>query len=365
MHRRRILTPASRISTSFIPVYSSSRFKSYVLKFVRGHLPSDLKDVQGAIGCLFGELPDADEYVAFKMPQRHLDTYNQLGYVVMPHPVLSASQVDIVADEADQLNNEVEHHSKSELLYASSLTSLRKSPLFYCQGQWRACWGMHDLALMPHLTVPTSQLLGDVAVRLWYDEVIAKQAKIGPCLPWQQNYQRWQHTGPIGHVTVIVALDNLNKDRGAPCVIPGSHRWRQGELLPPVPFQPDLDEVGQMATIWDLVNEEERECLMDAPPVTLDLKRGQAAFIHPLLVHATHANRTLDWSRTVNIHYMRNGTATVQDGPLLPRTTRFAANTPIGGPFFPVVFDPAIMDDAEAQPNANAPRRLEGASSAP
>jgi hypothetical protein len=55
---------------------SRPRYKSYVLKFVRGHLPEDLKDLQGAVGCLYGPLPDADEYGGFQMPRQHLDQYH-------------------------------------------------------------------------------------------------------------------------------------------------------------------------------------------------------------------------------------------------------------------------------------------------
>ena len=105
---------AATTATNFL--LHQKRHKSYVLKFVRGHLPSDLKDLQGAVGCLYGSLPDADEYGQFKMPKSHLDTYNQLGYVVMPHAVLSPEMVDCLADEANQLADDKEQHPKTELV---------------------------------------------------------------------------------------------------------------------------------------------------------------------------------------------------------------------------------------------------------
>ena len=351
---------SSRISSTTITtnfLLHQKRHKSYVLKFVRGHLPSDLKDLQGAVGCLYGSLPDADEYGQFKMPKSHLDTYNQLGYVVMPHAVLSPEMVDCLADEANQLADDKEQHPKTECLYGTSLHDIAhdSKQLFYCQGQWRACWGMHDLAIMPHLCVPSSQMLGDVTVRLWYDEVLMKGPRKGPCLPWMQNYSRWQHTKPINHITVMVALDALTKDRGAPCLVPGSHRWRDGQTCIDFPqFDMSKDEAAQLNSIWDVVTEDEKECLMDLPPVTVELQRGQAMFIHPMTLYATHGNRSYDSSKVVFIHYMGHPTYAAFGGALLPKSTRFAPGSPISGPYYPVAFDPSIVDE-EAEEQMSLP----------
>lgn len=332
--------------------------KSYVLKYLRGQLPQDLKDCSGALGCLYGTLPDVDEYHQFVVPLPTLQEYHQLGYVKLPKPVLDAHQVDTLVDEVNQLANNVEHHPKSENLYATSLADLTGGPLFYCQGQWRCSWGMHDLVYLPRLTVAASQVLGNRLVRLWYDEVFMKEARMGPCVPWQQNYTRWQHTTPVNHVTVMVALDSLNKDRGAPCLIPGSHRWRDGQLLPPVPYDPTQSEAQQLNTIWDITDDDEQEMLADTPPVTVDLRRGEALLLHPLTLFATHGNRSLEAARCCFIHYIGEDTYTTQDGPLLPHTTRFRAGAKVSGPFFPVAFDPAMTDDLPllATPTKDDPR---------
>lgn len=274
------------------------------------------------------------------------ERYHQLGYVKLPRLVLDAAQVDILADEANELANNVEHHPKSEMLYATSLADLTEKPLFYCQGQWRAAWGMHDLVYHPTLTVAACQLLNQSPVRLWYDEVFVKAAQTGPCVPWQQHYARWQHTAPLHHVTVLLALDGLSQDRGAPCLIPGSHRWRNGaELLPPVAYDPSRSEAEQLNTIWEVTNEEEKEVLLDTPPVTLELRRGEAVLIHPLTLYATHANRSLNTARCCLVHYMGDRVRTVQHGPLLPHTHALPANSPIYGPYYPVVFDPAVAEN--------------------
>lgn len=332
-------------------VTTQRRCKAYVMKFLRGQLPADLKDVQGAIGCLYGSLPDVDEYGGFVAQPDQISQFNQVGYLKLPRPILDAQQVDKLADEVNELANNKEHHPKTEYLYATSLADLTGGPLFFCQGQWRASWGLHDLVYMPSITVVASQLLGNSPVRLWYDEVFMKTARKGPCIPWQQNYMRWQHTTPVNHVTAMVALDTLNKDRGAPCLIPGSHRWRGGEVLPGVEYDPTKDEASQMNTIWEVVDDDEREMLMDIPPQTIDMKRGDVMFLHPLTLYATHGNRTLDDARFVFLHFFGKDLTTVNDGPLLPHTTNFAAGSKVSGPYFPMVFDPALSEELTSLPH--------------
>lgn len=322
------------------------RCKSYVLKYLRGQLPQDLKDLSGSIGCLYGPLPDVDEYGQFVLSPEVMAGYRQMGFVKLPRTVLDPNQVDILADEADELANNVEHHPKSENLYSTSLANLTSGPLFYCQGQWRAAWGMHDLVYHPSLAVAACQAMGNSLVRLWYDEVYIKAPRNGPCIPWQQNYARWQHTTPVSHVTLLIALDTLNRDRSAPCLIPGSHRWRGSDnLMPAVPYDPSQSEAQQLNTIWAVSTEEEHEVLMDTPPVTVDMRRGEALLIHPLTVFATHGNRSLNAARTCVVHYISDKTCAAHDGPLLPRSTSFKAGATVQGPYFPVVLDPSLTED--------------------
>ncbi|EPY20558.1 Phytanoyl-CoA dioxygenase [Strigomonas culicis] len=328
---------------------TACRRKSYVLKYLRGRLPEDLKDVSGALGCLYGALPDVDEYSAFVLPLHVIEEYHQMGFVKLPRPVLDARQVDVLTDEAEQLANNVEHHPKLEYLYATTLANFTDGPLFNCQGQWRASWGMHDLVYLPYLTVAASQALGNAAVHLWYDEVLIKAARVGPCIPWRQNYALWSNstTPSDKHVSLFVALDHLNKDRGAPCLVPGSHRWRTDAetLLHINNAEGDTDEARQLNTIWSILREEETEVLMDSPPMTLDLQRGEAVLIHPLTLYATHGNRSLGPARSCAIHFVGDGAQCVRNGPLLPNTTQlFQAGQAVGGPFFPTVFDPAVVE---------------------
>ena len=118
-------------------------------------------------------------------------------------------------------------------------------------------------------------------------------------------------------------------------------------------YDPHKDEAAHMNSIWDIVNEEERETLMDIPPETIELQRGQALFLHPLAVYATHGNRSFDHSRCLMIHFM-GPTTTTRPGSVLPHTTRFPEGAKIEGPYFPVVFDPSVVDEPVALPEVTA-----------
>ena len=247
------------------------------------------------------------------------------------------------------------HHPKLEYLYATSLANVDRGPLFYCQGQWRASWGLHDLIYLPSIVVAASQLLGKSAiVQLWYDEVMMKAPRIGPCIHWQQHYARWQHTRPVNHITAVVALDTLTKDRSALCLIPGSHRWRDGKLLDVPSYDASRDEAAHMNSIYEIVNDEEREILMDMPPQTMELKRGQVMFVHPLTVYATHGNPFVRLCEMcVHPHDGAPPPYTTQPGPVLPKSTRFAADAVIRGPYFPVLFDPSMVDEPVSLPEGD------------
>ncbi|CAD2220180.1 phytanoyl-CoA dioxygenase family protein [Angomonas deanei] len=326
----------------------SRRHKAYILKHRRGFLPPDLKDVPGAIGCLYGMLPDVDEYSRFVLPLEVVKEYHRMGFVKIPQLVLDGRQVDVLNDEVQQLENNVEHHPKMEYLYGTSLSNLTEGPLFTSQGVWRACWGLHDLVHLPFLTVAASQALGNAAVRLWYDEVHRKSPRIGPFTPWRQNYALWQQvtTPASGHASLFLAFDYLTKDRGAPCLIPGSHRWREeGEELLQVPFTAE-DEMQQMNSIWEHLREEEVEALQDSPPVTLELRRGEALLIHPLTIHAVHGNRSALPCRSATVHYCDTSVRAARSGAVLPNCTQlFHEGEVLTGTHFPIVFDPEVVED--------------------
>lgn len=77
--------------------------------------------------------------------------------------------------------------------------------------------------------------------------------------------------------------------------VPGSHRW---ELLPVTGL------AGEMEAIQTVLTSEQRGRFK---LVAIELKMGEAAFHHPLMVHGSYENRTDRPRRATVVYVFRNG----------------------------------------------------------
>ncbi len=75
-------------------------------------------------------------------------------------------------------------------------------------------------------------------------------------------------------------------------------------------------------------------------PVAVELRRGYAAFHHPLMVHGSSANVSDRPRRGAVINVVRDGVRSTSSEPLLEGVPAVPAGTPLGGQFFPLLFDP-------------------------
>ena len=81
-----------------------------------------------------------------------------------------------------------------------------------------------------------------------------------------------------------MALDDQTVETGGLHFIPGSHHWhREGMPLPITD-----PKFGDMESIKSVLTEEE---LRNFNPQPSGLKKGEASFHHPLMVHGSYANR--------------------------------------------------------------------------
>ena len=97
--------------------------------------------------------------------------------------------------------------------------------LFHALGAWRIGPGFHDVLWNPRFLVAASQLLGNVPVRFWHDQLFWKPAKKGGVVAWHQDYSYWTRTKPVAHLTCWCGLDDATKENGCLQYIAGSHRW--------------------------------------------------------------------------------------------------------------------------------------------
>jgi len=260
----------------------------------------------------------SDEQIAF---------FHENGYLAGVR-VLSDGQVDTLREELAALAEPA--HPGNELFYEyhSNESADPDRVLFHALGAWRITAGFHDLLWNPAFTVPASQLLGG-AVRFWHDQLFCKPAHHGGVVAWHQDYSYWTRTTPMSHLTCWIGLDDAAIDNGCLQYVPGSHRW---ELLPVTGLAGDMDAIQTV-----LSDEQKRQF----HPVPVELKKGQCAFHHPMLVHGSFENSTDRPRRATVINVFRDGVCSYTDDELLGGVPIIAKGERMDGQFFPLLYDPA------------------------
>lgn len=278
----------------------------------------------------FVQLPrSAAEWNRYRLSEDQVAAFERDGYVAGVQ-VLDERQVERLRAELAELVNA--SHPGHELFYEyhSNESPDPSRVLFHALGAWRIMPGFHDILWHPAFTVPASQLLGG-AVRFWHDQLFCKPAHHGGVVAWHQDYSYWTRTRPMAHLTCWIGLDDATRDNGCLQYVPGSHRW---ELLPITGLAGDMD------AIQTVLSPEQGAAFK---PVAIELKRGQCAFHHPLMVHGSYENRTDGPRRATVINVFRDGVCSAADQPLLEGVPPVPAGRKMEGTFFPLLFHPETV----------------------
>jgi ectoine hydroxylase-related dioxygenase (phytanoyl-CoA dioxygenase family) len=262
----------------------------------------------------------SDDQIAF---------YHENGYLA-GIPILDDEQIEQLRSELQGLLDP--RHPGHELFheYHANESPDPSRVLFHALGAWRITPGFHDLPWHPAFTVAASQLLGG-PVRFWHDQLFCKPAQHGGVVAWHQDYSYWTRTKPMAHITCWIGLDDSTKENGCLYYVPGSHRW---DLLPITGL------AGDMNAVQSVLSPEQRA---QFKPVPIELKKGQASFHHPLMLHGSYENRTNQARRATVINAFRDGVKSDISQPLLKGILTIPASQSLGGQFFPLLFDPAVM----------------------
>lgn len=289
----------------------------------------DLAEIPQPLGELFTLPSRTDEWDTFRLSDEQLHSFHEQGFLNGVR-VLSDDQIAILrAELADLVEPE---HAGRELWYEynSNESADPNTVLFHALGAWRIKPGFHDVLWHPGFTVPASQLL-EGAVRFWHDQLFCKPARHGGVVAWHQDYSYWTRTRPMAHLTCWIGLDDGTADNGCVQYIPGSHRW---DLLPITGL------AGDMAAIEQVLSNEQWERFQN--PVPVELRAGECSFHHPLMVHGSFENRTNQLRRATVINAVRDGVCSDADEPLLAGTPAIPAGEPLGGKFYPLLYDPSV-----------------------
>jgi ectoine hydroxylase-related dioxygenase (phytanoyl-CoA dioxygenase family) len=251
----------------------------------------DLSLQHGMVGALMG--PAAVE-PRHELSAAQLRQFDEQGFVAGVR-ILDDRQVDALLAELDGWMRP--EHAGRELWYEyrANASADPARAMLHASGAWRIGRGFHDLLWSPAVVGPARQLLGG-GVRFMQDQLFCKPPSRGGVVAWHQDYSYWTFAQPMGHVTCWIALDDVSMENGSLCYIPGSHRWG---LLPITGL------TGEMGAIEGVLSARQRAAFR---PVALELKRGEASFHHPLLVHGSHDNTSARPRRATVLNLMRDGT---------------------------------------------------------
>ena len=279
----------------------------------------DLSLEHEPLGALFDRAalplpPLSSEQVAF---------FHEHGYAAGVR-VLDDGQVERLNEELAVLMDP--RHPGHGLFYEFHTNESRDPSmvLFHALGAWRVSPAFHDLLWAPPFVGAAAQLL-DGPVRFWHDQLFCKPPKRGGVVAWHQDYSYWTRTEPMAHLTCWIALDDATVENGCLQYVPGSHRW---SLLPVTGL------AGQMNAIEDALTPEQRAQFR---PVSIELRRGEATFHHPLMVHGSSENRSGRPRRGAVLNVVRDGVRSASNAPLLAGVPPIPSGQPLGGQFFPLL----------------------------
>jgi ectoine hydroxylase-related dioxygenase (phytanoyl-CoA dioxygenase family) len=288
-------------------------------------MTNDLSRYHTPVTELFRAPASAREWEACRLSDEQVAFYEANGYVAGVR-VLTDEQVEALRAELVELMNPQDERRGLWYEFHSNESADPSRVLFHALGAWRLAPGFHDLLWNARFTVPASQLLKG-AVRFWHDQLFCKPARHGGCVAWHQDYSYWTRTTPLAHLTCWIGLDDSTRENGCVRYVPGSHLWAD---LPATGLAGDMDAIQSVLT------DEQKEAFR---PVAIELKAGEASFHHPRMIHGSYANETDNPRRAAVVNVFRDGVRSNSDAPPLEGVPAVPKGEPMGGRFFPLLFE--------------------------
>lgn len=286
-------------------------------------MAADLSLRHEPVGDMFSLPTSIAEWDKYRLTDEQVASFHENGYLAGVR-MLDDDQVEQLRTE---LNDLFDPNADGNELFYEYHTNESADPnrvLFHALGAWRIKPGFHDILWNPRFTMAASQLL-DGAVRFWHDQLFCKPAKDGGVVAWHQDYSYWTRTVPMAHLTCWIGLDDATVDNGCLQYIPKSHTWN---LLPITGL------AGKMDAIRKVLTDEQMAAFQ---PVAIELKKGECAFHHPLLIHGSQENRTDRPRRATVINIVRDGVRSASDDTLLKGVPKVPSGEPLAGRFFPLL----------------------------
>ena len=288
----------------------------------------DLSTVHQLATDLFTWPVEKEQWDRFRLSGEQVDFFNRNGYLA-GIKMIDEWQIERLKKELGELADA--KHPGHQLFYEfhSNESTDPSTILFHALGAWRITPGFHDVLWNPRFLVAASQLLGNVPVRFWHDQLFSKPAKKGGVVAWHQDYSYWTRTKPIAHLTCWSGLDDSTKENGCLQYIAGSHKW--GLLPKPV-------IAGELQGIKDFLNDEQKKQFEN--PHFAEVKAGEAIFHHSLTLHGSGENKSDKPRRAFVINVFADGVVSDSNDSLLEGVPPVPKGKKMDGQFFPLLYAP-------------------------
>jgi hypothetical protein len=284
----------------------------------------DLSEVHHLITNLFEYPTQKKDWEQYKLPQDQIDFFNENGFLA-GIKMLDEQQIERLRDELSSLTDPDSPGHELFYEFHSNEAADVNTILFHALGAWRIAPAYHDVLWNPRFVMAASQLLGDVPVRFWHDQLFYKPAKKGGVVAWHQDYSYWTRTKPLAHLTCWCGLDDSTIENGCLQYVPGSHRWG---LLD----KPEL--AGDMMGITSYLTPEQQQ---QFHPIPVETQAGEAIFHHPLTLHGSGENKSSQPRRAFVINVFADGVKSDASEPLLNGVPVIEKGEKMQGQFFPLL----------------------------
>ncbi len=285
----------------------------------------DLSTIHALVSDIIRHPQTKEEWEQYRLSDEQVKFFNENGYLANVKMV-NDDQINIIKQEIEALADVKHpgHHLFYE--YHSNESADPSTILFHALGAWRITPGLHDVLWNPRFMVAASQLLGNVPVRFWHDQLFCKPPKKGGVVAWHQDYSYWTRTKPVAHLTCWCGLDDSTEENGCLQYVPGSHRWGLLE-------KPEL--AGDLMGIENFLTPEQRK---EFKPIPVETKAGEAIFHHPLTLHGSGENKSDQPRRAFVINVFADGVLSDTNDALLTGVPPVPKGKKMEGQFFPLLF---------------------------
>lgn len=293
-------------------------------------MPTDLGLTHEMVTDLFPQPKSAAEWEAYMLTSEQLADFKEQGFISGIRLLNDAQITALTGELAEMVNPDHDGHSYFYEYHSNESTN-PETTLFHALGAWRVRPAFHDIPWNPAFLMAAYQLLG-TGFRLFHDQLFSKPAKHGGVVAWHQDYSYWTWTKPIAHLTCWIALDDVDTENGCLYYVPGSHRWGLIE-------KPGL--AGDMDAVQDVLSAEQVDQFHNKTPIVM--KRGEASFHHPIMMHGSYENRSNRQRRATVINVFADGVLSDIDPQTIPQFGKYPVvprGEPMAGDYYPLLLDP-------------------------